>query len=178
LQDINDDLLYASCSAILLNNYFQIKDTMNFFSGSYKKILLRFYGESFDLLTINDFDSYKKILLFILQTGENKILKTYCQFVFDFELIQQFAIAKLLKDSYFFREAQSVYEHILSFDIVQGKKNILYDLAYCYYKLQVYKRAVYYFTQAYQLDKNDKKIESLIKWSKQNLIQIERVEQK
>lgn len=178
LKDITGDLFDAACSAILLNDYSKIKDTIEFFSGSYKKIILRFYGEVCNLITTKDFEIYQKILLFILQADENKILKTYCSFVVDFELIQQFAIATLLKDSYAFSEAQRVYEHILSFDILQGKKNMLYDLAYCYYKLQDYQQAIYYFTQAHQLDKTDKKIESLLNWSKQKLIQIERVEEK
>jgi tetratricopeptide (TPR) repeat protein len=178
LETMTDDLFFAASEAVLINDYSKIKDTMEFFTGSYKKIVLHFYEKSADLVIKKDFEIYQKMLLFILQTDEHEVIKKYCQLVVEFEVIQQLLIAKILKDAFCFKEAQSVYEHILSFDLVGGKKNILCDLAYCHYKLKEYKEAIFYFKQALQLDFNDEKIKKMVKWSEQNSLQMERVERK
>lgn len=179
VETINKDSVFSTLAAILLNDYKQIEKHIDEFLSNYQTVVLRFYEKRKTVLNVNDFEAYKTILCALLHTDEPQIIQKYCQYAMDFDLIHMLVLAKILKNNFAFSEAKKLYQQILSFEIVDGKKNILYDFAYCHYKMEEYEMAVIYFKQAMALGYNNKEIELLLEWSQDKLVsKIKQVEGK
>lgn len=179
VETINQDSAFSTLAAILLNDYKKIEKHIDGLLSNYQTVVLRFYEKRKIALNINDFEAYKTILCALLHTDEPQIIQKYCQYAMDFDLIQMLVLARILKDNFIFFEAKKLYQQVLSFEIVDGKKDILYDFAYCHYKMEEYEMAVIYFKQAIALGYNNKEIKLLLEWSQENLAnQIKQVESK
>lgn len=164
---------FMSCAAILLNDFEQLTDDIDFLPDAYRNVVLRFYGKN-NRLTAKNFEVYQGILLGILRADEDEILNTYCACAKDFELIHILAIAKILNNNSCFAQAVSLYEIALTYNITEGLEPILYNIGYCYYRLGYYEFAVKYFEKVLDLSyKKDNEITSFMIWSKENLMRVE-----
>ncbi|WP_110955282.1 tetratricopeptide repeat-containing glycosyltransferase family 2 protein [Anaerosinus massiliensis] len=169
-EELTGKINFMSCAAILQNNFKQVTTDIDFLPDTHRNVVLRFYGKK-DSLTAKNFDAYQEILLEIMRAAEDEILNKYCACAKDFELIHILAIAKILNRNLCFLQAVSLYEFALTYDITEGIVPILYDTAYCYYKLGYYEFAIKYFEKALTFGyKKDNEMTSFMMWSEENLM--------
>lgn len=166
------DLPIVTGTAILLDDFTQVEPFLSYIPYTYKNILLRFYQKNADPFVLNDFTAYQNVFLYLLQANNETILLKYSPYVLDFDWRKILTIAGLLKDHGYFSFGAQLYQQILLLPYIENKKDIVYDLAYCCYKIQNYKLANQYFLQARTLGCDNKDLDTLILWSKQNLLSL------
>jgi glycosyltransferase involved in cell wall biosynthesis len=160
------ELPFAVVSALLMNEYSQVKPLLPYLPGSYKAIVSRFYQEEAPRLSSQDFTAYHTVLLQLFHVNESLILKQYCKLAMDFGLIEWIGIAKILKNNEQFVEAIEIYKKVLEFDLVDGKAELLYEIGYCYYKLKEYHFSFKLFSEAKQFGIKNQEITTFLDWSK------------
>jgi glycosyltransferase involved in cell wall biosynthesis len=160
---------FAMLSAILTNDYGQIEGLLPYLSINYKKIIVRFYKATAPALSSQEFTAYQEILQQLFHVNEPLVLRQYVNLALDFSLIERLAIAKTLKNNEYYLEAAELYKNILSFELVDGKMEVLYEIGYCYYKLQEYTFALQFLREAKQLGMNNNEIDGFIIWSNEAL---------
>jgi tetratricopeptide (TPR) repeat protein len=169
-QEVMEEVVFTACSAILLDDAAQIGAMIEYLPENYQNVVQRYYEKTPRQLESADFSTYQIILLELLQTAEFEIMARYCLCAKEFPVIQILLIAKVLKDHSYFKQAVLLYQKVLSFHIVDGKRDIVYELAYCYYKLKNYTMASQYFQQAMDLGYVNNEVQTLAKWSNENLL--------
>lgn len=174
---MEEEFVFTVWSAILLNDYEQIKGCLTYLPAEYQHAILVFYKKNNIQFQTQDFPVYKAILAALLQADEVHILDQYCENAVQFDVIEVLVIANLLKDKFYFQQAIYLYKHILSFELVDGKKDVLYYIGFCYYKIKEYSKAKVYFAQSIALGYQNDEIQTLLSWSKAYLLNtMERVE--
>lgn len=167
-----ENINFTACAAILLNDYSQLNGMIHLLPDEYKRIILRYYQQANVQLNTNDFVVYKALLLGLMNAKERVIIQQYCDCALDFELIQQIVVAKLLKDKCYFLQAQKLYQSILAFEIIDGKSEILYDMAICCYSLGEYREAKDYLNEVNQLGFKGKEVAAFLAWTDEKLLNI------
>ncbi|WP_019555473.1 tetratricopeptide repeat-containing glycosyltransferase family 2 protein [Propionispira raffinosivorans] len=163
------DQKFAVLSAMLIKDYKQIENPLPYFLSDYQKIIVRFYQAEAPMLSSKEFDAYQEILQQLFHVDEPLVLQQYTKLSMDFSLIERLAIAKILKNRGYYLSAVELYKNILSFELVNGKMEVLYELGYCYYRLQDYNLALQFLQEAQQIGMNNNEIDGFIIWSKEAL---------
>ena len=96
----------------------------------------------------------------------------YCLYAIDFAWRESFVIAQTLQEHGYFSASEELYRHILAREYIEDKKDLVYNLAYCYYKMQNYQAANQYFLQARSLGCKNKELDLFIVWSKQQVLSL------
>ena len=168
-KQLQTDQLFAVLSAIFVNDYQQIEVLLPYLSIDYQKIIVRFYQITAPILSSSEFDVYQELLLQLFHANNSIVLQKYVNLTLDFSLIKRIAIAKILKNNGYYLEAVGLYKNVLSFDLVAGKMEVLYDIGYCYYKLQDYNFAIQFFKEAKLIGMNNNEIDGFLSWSNEAL---------
>lgn len=172
IEKLKLDLPETVGAAILLDDFSQVEPLLSYLSYTYKNILLRFYQRQAEPFVLNDFEAYQNVFLYLLQQNNEAIVARYSPYALGFDWRKILTIAGLLKDHGYFSFGAQLYQHILLSPHIENEKDIVYDLAYCCYKMQNYKAANQYFHQARKLGCENKDIDTLILWCKQNLLSL------
>lgn len=172
LEKLKMELPKMTGTAILLGDFRQVEPVLPYISSSYQNILLRFYRKTDRLFVAGDFLPYKEVLQYLIQADKPTVLMKYCLYAIDFAWRESFVIAQTLQEHGYFSASEELYRHILAREYIEDKKDIVYNLAYCYYKMQNYQSANQYFLQARSLGCKNKELDLFIVWSKQQVLSL------
>lgn len=163
-EEMADKILLLAVVSIANNDIKMIDKEI--LPNHYKNIVSRFYNDDI-ILTDDDFNIYEELTYNLISINA-ECLDKYLLILSDFSLKYNLKIAQILIDYRYYRKAIDIYQKNLSkYDI----DNVLsYEkIGYCYYKLNIYEKAVRFFNQAIEYGSNNKELIQLNSWSKENL---------